>query len=333
MRILLIAFLVLATIPSLAFAHAGEDHGTVPGTEGGAVQQGPITLSNEAIHNLDIQSVTAELKPIEEKVSMIARTQVVPEKHAFVSTIFSGQVRNLRVKLGENIIKGQPLISVEPLNIGAQTITLKSPISGRVIRQNVGIGQPVTEDTVLMEIADTSELLVQGALYETPDLAKIRVGQKAEVIVDIFPDLVIPATIQRLDVSLEDDSRTFDVYALIDNTDGSVLPNLQGELRVKVGEDPHDHLVVPKKAILENNGRSFLFVRDGNEFLRREVTLGIQAGHEVEILSGIFPGEDVVTQGNYQLQYVTPDKPKTEDKPVGDSKNEESDHKDDGHAR
>jgi len=47
-------------------------------------------------------------------------------------------------------------------------------------------------------------------------------------------------------------------------------------------------------------------VKDENYFEKRVVTLGVSRGGQKEIISGVFPGEEVVTQGNYQLQYVTP---------------------------
>ncbi len=322
MKNLITLFFLLMILPSMVFAHGGEDHGAAPGTGDSAFTQGPVELSDESIISLGIQTGKASLKPIEQKISMIAATQIIPENHAFVSSLFEGRVQGIHAKLGEPIEKGQKLITLEPLSIGSNPVTLTAPIAGKLIKQNIVLGQPVSSETVLMEIADTSELLVRGALYETPGLAKIKVGQAAEVIVDIFPGEVHSGTVQRLDASLERDSRTFDVYALIDNKSGKILPNLQGELRVMVGEEKANRLVVPKKSVLEENGKAFVFVREGNSFERREVALGIESGYEVEILSGVFPGEEVVIQGNYQLQYIQPAKKETQ----------ADNHNDDGHA-
>ena len=313
MKNFLMLLLLLMFLPAVVFAHGGEDHGAAPGTGDAAFVQGPIELSGEAIINLGIQTVAAELKSLEQKVSMIATVQILPEKHAFVSSLFEGRVKAIHAKLGERIEKGQDLITLEPLSIGSNAVILKAPITGQLLRQNIVIGQPVSSETILMEIADISELLVRGSLYETPDLAKIKVGQPADVLIDIFPGQVYTGTVQRLDASLEDDSRTFDVYVLINNADGKILPNLQSELRVMIGEANDNRLVVPKKSVLEDNGKAFVFVREGNGFERRAVALGIESGYEVEILSGIFPEEDVVVQGNYQLQYIQPDKKKPEE--------------------
>ena len=65
-------------------------------------------------------------------------------------------------------------------------------------------------------------------------------------------------------------------------------------------------VVVPQSAVLENNGVSFVFVKEKDKFERREVRLGRKSSVESEIVSGVLPGEEVVTQGNYQLQYLKP---------------------------
>ncbi|HSH39483.1 MAG TPA: efflux RND transporter periplasmic adaptor subunit, partial [Chthoniobacterales bacterium] len=52
-------------------------------------------------------------------------------------------------------------------------------------------------------------------------------------------------------------------------------------------------------------GNLFVFVRDGNTFERRNVVLGTKAGDQVEIVEGVLPGDNVVTEGHYQLQFAT----------------------------
>jgi multidrug efflux pump subunit AcrA (membrane-fusion protein) len=62
-------------------------------------------------------------------------------------------------------------------------------------------------------------------------------------------------------------------------------------------------MVVPKEAILDHEGKKIVYVLlSGEEFQRREVTLGDEYGGKVAILSGLEAGERVVTQGAYQLK-------------------------------
>jgi hypothetical protein len=57
--------------------------------------------------------------------------------------------------------------------------------------------------------------------------------------------------------------------------------------------------------VLGDLGNLFVFVRDGNSFERRNVVIGMKAGDQVEIVEGVLPGDNVVTEGHYQLQFAT----------------------------
>ncbi|MHA3772428.1 efflux RND transporter periplasmic adaptor subunit [Verrucomicrobiota bacterium sgz303538] len=303
-RLLAAALLSVITIsasPS-AYSHEGHVHGAGPGTE--AMATGPITLTEEALKNLGIQTVEANLAPLQRSLEMAARIEGLPERQAKISPLTNGRVSEILVKLGDKIKAGQPVLRFEPLTVGNPPVVLKSPIDGYVIRQNASIAQPLTPETVLMEVADYSQVLVRGATFENPDLTRIEPGQSARVRVDIFPNEVFEGKVQRLDVGLEAQSRTFEAYVLLDNPELKLRPNMQATVFIGLGE-PQEVLAVPERAILGDTGNLFVFVQDGTTFERRNVVRGIKAGDQVEILEGVLPGDKVVVQGNYQLQYAT----------------------------
>lgn len=84
--------------------------------------------------------------------------------------------------------------------------------------------------------------------------------------------------------------------------------------------DQADSVVaVPHSAVLGGAGRLFAFVQDDAEGLiydKRAVVVGMKDDRYSEIIEGVFPGDKVVTEGNYQLQYVTtkPKDPKSQGK-------------------
>lgn len=300
------AAIVLAT--ANAFAHEGHDD-TSAFTGGAGPANAPLTVSAASIANLGVQTKTAALMPLPEVLSMPATVALIPEKQAFITTRFNGLVKNIAVQLGQEVAKGDELVTVEPVAFGGQPVTLRSPISGKVIQQNAVVGQPVTFETVLMEVADMSEVLVKGALYETPHLAHLKTGQKATAQIGIYEGRLFEGAVQKIDAGPSQDSRALHVYALFRNEDGALRPNLRGTLSVELHENDAPTVVIPESAVLENNGVSFVFVRDGNLFERREVQVGRRSPPAVEIISGVLPEEQVVTQGNYQLQYLKAEAP------------------------
>ena len=91
-------------------------------------------------------------------------------------------------------------------------------------------------------------------------------------------------------------------------------------------------LVVPKRSVLGEFGNPFVFVqRDDTPdlFERRPVVTGLSNDRFVEVIDGVLPGERVVSEGNYSLQYLpAADEPETETAPAhGDAE-----HADDGHS-
>ena len=77
---------------------------------------------------------------------------------------------------------------------------------------------------------------------------------------------------------------------------------MQANVRVSAGEQ-QQVLLVPRESIVDNEGQKIVYVmRSGEEFERRNVVVGDEYGSNVTILSGLKPGERVVTQGAYQLK-------------------------------
>lgn len=308
MTVTLLAIIGFAT-PVLA--HGGEDHAAAPGTEESVQVTSVIELSDTAINNLGIVTAKAELVPRAETISVNGIVEFLPERQAIVTSRAAGRVSEIHAKVGEEIKKGQDLLTIQPIFVGSSPVRIPSPIDGIVSKQNIVIGQSVTPETSLMEIGDSSEVLVRGVLYETPDVTKIRVGQGAHVTSGLLGNAVLNGKVQRMDGAFDRGSRTFNVYAAIENPERLLLANMQVVLSINVSE-PADVLTVPAKAILGESGDSFIFVRTGNSFERRSVKLGAKFGTDREILEGVFPDEDVVMVGNYQLQFAKSSAPAKE---------------------
>ncbi len=297
-----LAFVAALLAPGLLYGHAGHVHG--PSIGESAAVAGPITLPDETIKNLEILTVEANLTPLQKSVTMAARIEPLPEKHALISARFEGRVGEILVKLGDQVKAGQPLLKGEPLTVGSPAVMLKSPIDGQVTRQAATLGQSFNADTVLLEVSDHRQIYARGITYEGPELTNIKKGQPATVKINVLPEKVFTGTVEGVDVGLERESKTFELFALLENSELLLRPNMQATMTVGIGP-AEEVLAVPKRAILGELGNYFAFVRDGNTFERRTVVLGMRAGDLVEVLEGVLPTDLVVTQGNYQLQYAT----------------------------
>jgi len=101
---------------------------------------------------------------------------------------------------------------------------------------------------------------------------------------------------------VESESRSVPLVAELKNTDAHFKPGMfvwvdlpQGELR--------EALAVPVSAVMRHEGKSFVFVPDGQERFRRlDVTTGIESGDSLEIISGLAAGQQVVSHGAFVLK-------------------------------
>jgi len=300
-KLLLTLFLVAFISP--AYAGPGHDHGESAFAGG----SGPAThfdLTDQQMNNLGIQSAKVEFLPIAQAVDMLAFTELLPEKKASISPRFDGKIIDIAVKVGQEVKKGQRLVTLEPVSVGNSNVVLSAPMGGFVLNLRAGVGEIVDAGGDILEIGDASQMLVRGVAYETPDIQILKVGQKAKLHLDIAPDRHIEGKIQRINRVIDPESRTFSIFALIDTPKGDIQPGLQGTMEIFTAADA-PVMAVPKRAVLGELGSYFVYVIKGQEVEKRDVTVGVKTGHHIEIKSGLFPNESVVTNGNYQLQYIS----------------------------
>ncbi len=308
----LFCFLVItaAFISVTVYGHEGHVHGPEltdqpAATTNAAASPGAIVLAETSIINLQVETVIAQIATLEKVLEIPARLEYLPEKHAVLTARFEGKVSRIHVKQGQAVSLGDPVMTLDPVSIGNPPVILRSRLSGHVASVNAIIGQAFTPETILAEVGDSSVLLAKGSAYEINALHKVELGSLATLKVEMFPDAIFNGNITRKDIGVGPENRVAELYVGVENASLQLLPYTSGTLFVQTESIP-GILSVPRRAVLGEIGNLFVFVRNGNSFERRTVVLGIKSGELVEVLEGVFPGENVVVKGNYQLQYLNP---------------------------
>jgi len=195
-------------------------------------------------------------------------------------------------------------ISAEELDkpLDKQQITsrfeMKSPLTGIVVERAVTPGQSVGGDAnlVLFTVADLDMLQVVADVYER-DLALVKEGQFAKVKVEAYPDIDFPATVASIGDVVDPASRTIKLRAWVNNQDHRLKPEMFARLHLQVG-DATRILVVPKEAVLESDGKQFVYVVDeSNRYTKREVKVSNFTLDQMRVLEGLTPGQRIVTKG------------------------------------
>ena len=146
-----------------------------------------------------------------------------------------------------------------------------------------------------------------GRVFEG-QIGRVTVGQTVRVHVPSYPEEAFEGIVDRMGGALDARSRSLPVFVRIANPDRKLRLNMRATLSLVV-ERSDLALAVPKETMLGEFGHRFVFVqRDGEPdlFDRRSVVTGLSDDSYIEILEGILPGDQVVSEGNYSLQYLTP---------------------------
>ena len=197
-------------------------------------------------------------------------------------------------------------------------VTVVAPISGTVADRFITPGESVNSaEKPLMSILNDSSVFATANIYEK-DLNQIQSGQKVRVKIASFPNRTFPGIINLIGSVVEGESRAIPVKAEIDNSDGVLKPNMFAELEILTSRTTTPVLAIPTSAIVEANGKQLVYLQNGNAFQAVEVTLGNTSGDLIEVKSGLFEGDLIVTQRAPQLYAQSL---------RGDSKHSESEEK------
>lgn len=181
--------------------------------------------------------------------------------------------------------------------------TVVAPISGIIASRSIKTGNFVQINTPIFRIVDNSRL---EATLNVPEreLSTLKAGQPVSLQVDAIPGKAFEGVVDRIAPVVDSGSGTFRVVCSF--AGGEVLqPGMFG--RIKIDYDKRaDALVVPRVALLDDEGDPAVFaVRDGKA-ARVPVKLGYMDGEWIEVLQGVKVGDSVVTAGKIALRDGTP---------------------------
>jgi cobalt-zinc-cadmium efflux system membrane fusion protein len=184
-------------------------------------------------------------------------------------------------------------------NLGTSVFPLNSPISGTVVERNATIGATVGSDANLFKIIDLSRVWVDANVFEK-DLERIRMGQMVNVKVPAFPEATFTGRVILISSVVDPDTRTVQVRTEVPNPNGRLRPDMFANVEI-VTAGRAAAISIPMAAVLDDGGRSVVFVAEGSEYKKREVTLGLKSDDRIEVVTGLNPGDKVVVKGNYLL--------------------------------
>ncbi len=199
--------------------------------------------------------------------------------------------------ISEEEIESPPIGHSEAVG---STIHIYAPIDGVITRRNASIGQKVDHSSRLFEIINVNNVWLEADIFEK-ELIKISIGQNVRIRVSAYENEAFSGKIFFIASTLNKDTKTIKILVEINNQTGKLKPGMFARANIVVGQKARA-LVIPKRAILDDENLQIVFVKEETGYHRHKVETGIVSDEYVEILSGLNPGSVVVTNGNYQLK-------------------------------
>lgn len=192
-------------------------------------------------------------------------------------------------------------------DLGAQggsdaRLVLRSPIAGTVIERNVVPGQMTDPAKPLFRVGDLSRLWLTVHAFER-DAVRVRTASVARVSFPALPGRVFSGMVTLVGRQVDMVSRTIPVRIEIENSGGVLRPGMSAAAWVRLGDAGGMVVAVPAASLqrLQDEWRVFMPKSEGS-FEMRTVGRGRDLGGEVEIVSGLRPGENVVVEGAFLLK-------------------------------
>ncbi|OGS16521.1 MAG: hypothetical protein A2234_03625 [Elusimicrobia bacterium RIFOXYA2_FULL_58_8] len=256
----------------------------------------------------------AELKDLSEVVDTTG--VIAPENRVEIQPSASGRIEEILADEGETVQAGEVLALMSSSDRVAildaarasgddqysqwketyKPIKVISPISGTLILKNVVEGQTVGASTVLFAMSD--RLIILASLDES-DIGRVKVGQRATIVLDAYPDKRVTGTVFKIldEGTTKNNVVTYTVKIRPDRVPPFFRSQMTANLKIKITERKNILLVPGMAVTTDPQGETAVIteIKDGQPVYAKVVT-GQSEGDQVEILSGLESGENVMYQ-------------------------------------
>ncbi len=257
--------------------------------------EGRTRISADVAEAMGIQTGTAKSETLTERVPVIGQWIAPKSANRTITARFEGLITRVHVSEGQDVKRGDSLLTIEA-NDSLTRYTIKAPISGQVIELDAAEGEH-TQGRVLARLLDSSALLAEVKVFPT-DAARVALGQQVDLtpvtggervsgkVISIRRSV---STAQATPVRIEPD-RLQPLPA------GSYV---MAEIAVDHYRVP---LAVKRKALQGFRDFTVVYAKVGDQYEVRMLELGREAGEWVEVLGGLQPGTEYVTENSYLIK-------------------------------
>ena len=187
--------------------------------------------------------------------------------------------------------------------------SIRSPMDGMVVMQTtyrgsdmyqIQVGDRLSPGQPFMRVVDPASMQLDAMMSQV-ESETIRLGQRATVRFDAFPDIVVKGRVQGVGAlaiggrRVNFNVRNVPVRVAVETVDPRVIPDLSASADIAT-EPPAGGLIVPREALSGSGSKTIVYVKQGDAFVPREVEIAGTTNTQAAIVSGIHEGEEIALQ-------------------------------------
>ena len=248
-------------------------------------------------------------------LTVITTGVVEPQNRLEIKPSISGRIEEIIVNEGDRVHSGDILAWMSSIERAAlmdaarsqgdkelkyweevyKKTPLISPIDGEVIVRPVEPGQTVPTSDVVLVLSDR---LVVNAQFDETDIGKVKIGQKAFVTLDAYPEVKLDGIVDHVayESQIISNVTIYNVDIVIKKVPEILRSGMS--VSVEVMEKIHrDVITLPSEAIHYDGKREFVLVRDAQgKIIEKDVVVGLNNDESAEIISGLTTEDTVIIQ-------------------------------------
>lgn len=255
-----------------------------------------IDISAELIKQYGIETEQVSPQFLKKQLEFYGIIQIPQDRITLISAPYQSKVSQVHVSIGDKVRKGQKLIRLTNTK-NLQSYTIRSPVSGLITERWANNGEIVQQDA-LLKIANLSKVWVDFTVFPK-QLMNLKENQP--LVVSSLDDEVSSKTVLNYILPSMTGGHLAKARAVVDNKNGTWFAGMHVMVKVTVSEQLVNH-AVKLTAIQTLEGKSVVFVKQGENFEEKEITTGLSDGVYIEVLTGLNGDEEYVNKNSFVMK-------------------------------
>jgi len=254
-----------------------------------------ISKPKSAAIAVPVKTVKPVYKNLEELLELTGDVRGLSE--AKVYSKVPGKLQEKKKDVGDMVSKNDvvALVDRDEPAFEYKPSEVNSPISGVITQYFLDIGEAVTPQNPVFEVASIDKIKITTNITEE-DIPKIKKGLSARFTVDAYPEKIFYGEVSKISQAVNLQTRTSQIEIAVSNEGGLLKPGMFAKIEIILSVHKNV-LSIPTDAIGEMDSQKYVYVIKDSVALKKIIKTGISQNNFVEALTGISESDNIVSVG------------------------------------